>query len=133
MIPWLFVIGQASNIDKLGQRFRYGGSPVSTTQLVLFAIGFVVLGVGIWVLSRYLNRNEEEACYCPKRMFQALCRHHQLDRADARLLRGVAQHYQLKHGGRVFLEVQFLTNAQQVSAFASNKRQLQSLIKKLFN
>jgi hypothetical protein len=82
------------------KRVRLDGSDLAIWICIIAGVTLVV-----FVLSKLLSRQERIRRYSsPRGLFRELCKAHGLDRAERRLLMRLANHHQLEHPARMFLE-----------------------------
>ncbi len=101
----LLLLADANRFRSLGNHFRGRRAEVDGGDLLtgLILLGCVVL-VG-YLLSRLLARQERQRSYNkPAALFRQLCKAHQLDRYQRRLLRELAAAQQVEPAARLFLE-----------------------------
>ncbi len=101
---WWTLLAQATRPEELGRRFRGPESQLDWGDavgiLAFVAVAAALLGALHWLL-RY--QGERRRCFHPGRLFQQLCRLHQLDRHQRRLLWQLAQARAPEHPGTVFV------------------------------
>ena len=103
MTPF-WLLADSSVVMHTGDRFRPGGEQFTLAGLAV--LGAVILSVLVlgWMISRVANIRELRGSNHPRELFFELCRAHQLNRAQQRLLERVARHYRLVQPARVFIE-----------------------------
>jgi predicted negative regulator of RcsB-dependent stress response len=94
-------------------------------------VGVVVVVVGV---ASYLafNAMQKKQANSHSGLFNGLCRHHGLDSSSKKLLRSIAQHIQINHPARLFLEPGWLDLKQLGPEFQAQANALKSLRKQLF-
>ena len=109
---WL-VPGQAEQrFHEVKTQLQSSGSDLTATHFIVFAIVAVILGIVAWRIARHVAMRDGRSYYSSKRVFQDLCRLHELDLPSRRLLQRLAKSRQLEHPGRLFLEPSWFEGAE---------------------
>ncbi len=95
------LIGQGGYLH-MGRRFQRGAGGNSGELLVLVLSLVAVVAVAI-LISRYTARRRAPGFFSNSQLFMDLCREHQLDWTDRRLLKQLAVHHEL-NPCQLFLE-----------------------------
>ena len=101
-------------------------------QVIVFCVIAVILGVVLWRVARMVAMRDGRSYISTKRLFQQLCRLHELDWPSRRLLRRLAQARQLKNPARVFLEPTWFEAAEIPAALRPFAPQLAEIRQRLF-
>ena len=91
------LVGQG-RIESLGNRTT-GGNAITMLAVLLT---LAAVGGAIWFAWRRLAASRDEACDCPQRLFQELCRAHGLTWSDRSVLRRLAQRGGLESTAEIF-------------------------------
>ena len=83
-------------------------------------------GVGCWAWAAWRRRTGEQPQRHPKRLFDALCRAHGLDRNQRRSIVQLAEHYQLPQPGILFLQPERFA-AGSLSGFGGSLNEIKAL------
>lgn len=127
------LLGQSSRLESLASGVRYKSSTFDSSDVLL---GFgIVAGVilGISFLYMLMNRSERTRRFnSPKELFRSLCRVHQLDRANRRVLKAMARHQRLTQPARLFLEPERFESVNLSPALRTQLGVVEALQAKLF-
>jgi len=119
--------------ERMGDRFRgpgaadYGISPWALTVVMA-----VVAGLVLYFMRRMRAARREESCYHPRRLFQELCRAHELTRAQQRLARKIARRLNHRHPGAIFLDPAGFTQAFDMPQFLDQHDELRRLEDRIY-
>ena len=117
------LVGQG-RIESLGNRSSGNAITMLAVLLILAAVGGA-----IWFAWRRLAATRDEACDCPQRLFQELCRAHSLTWSDRSVLRRLAQRGGLESTAEIFFRPDLLEAGGGDSPIS---RQIQGLRVRLF-
>lgn len=93
-----------------GFRGRHGQFDWASLGWPLLAVAAV--GVALWMFTRYRHGGNGRRSYnSPRELFRSLCRAHDLDRGQRRLLRKLATQLKLPEPAAIFLRPEHLTEA----------------------
>lgn len=98
------LLADSSVFIHAGDRFRPGGEQFTLASLAVLGAVVLFTLVLAWVLARVATIRELRGTNHPRELFFELCKAHQLNRAQQRLLERVARHNRLVHPARVFIE-----------------------------
>src|SRR4051812_46076106 len=87
---------------------------------------------GVWLLIRYLKERDGDGYRCPRRLFNDLCRAHELDRASRKLLQRLAAAHHLAQPSLVFLDPDRFDTAQLDASWSQETTTLAELREQLF-
>jgi len=97
----------------------------------LFVLG--ALCGALAFVSRYLNRQDKRRLYNnPRALFRALCRAHEMDRSDCRLLLQIAKANEIEQPAALFLDPEILAAARSMPEFRRHHTAIEALSTKLF-
>ena len=119
-------------INDVAERFQTGGTQVSGTQIFVFCIVAVVLGIVLWRVARLVALRDGRSYVSTKRLFRDLCRLHDLDWSSRRLLRRLALARGLNNPAQIFLQPAWLEPAEIPAEFRPFQAQLQEIEQRLF-
>jgi hypothetical protein len=103
-------------------------SGINTTWIII-AVSAIILGVvGYFVFLR-LSKIQANSHFA---LFQGLCRLHNLDATSRKILRNIAQHYQLEKPVQLFIEPAWLEKARSGNVFSQDSKSIDNLRGKLF-
>lgn len=110
-IEWL-LLADRSPFHSMSRNFRGRHAQLDTDDIIMVVLIVVGAALGIWILSRLMQRQDKEKRYHNRRaLFRALCRAHGLSYRQRWLLSQHARRLQLDEPGRLFLEPQHLEPA----------------------
>lgn len=99
------VLTPSDVFDALGSGFRGERAQISTSELVQFLVLVVLVGVGGWVLSRYVAGQETlRRCNHTGKLFRELCRAHGLGWRESWLLAELAKARGCHQASEIFLQ-----------------------------
>lgn len=130
-LGWL-LLAQRSALSGVGDRFSVGGSDVPTSHIVGLVMALIAVGVVLWLVARAGAKREGRGYRSPRRLFRELCRLHDINWHNRRLLRRLARFHKLPHPAQVFLEPAFLDPAKLGTAFRTHRQRLVTLQRQLF-
>lgn len=127
------LIAQMDLFRNLGAGFRGRSAQFGTSDFLTVIAVLAALGIGMYVLSRVLQRQElPQRSNSPRVLFRELCLAHDLDRNSRRFLRQIGRYQRLDHLGRLFLEPERFEPANLSPKLRKNQALLQTLRQKLF-
>jgi hypothetical protein len=89
----------------MGSGFRGSRARMDAGDAVTGLVILVAVILGVFILARLLARQERQRLYySPRALFRSLCKAHQLDRQNRRLLDDLARWQRLTHPAQLFLE-----------------------------
>jgi len=101
---WLALLAQG-RLDDLSSGLRRRGGGYDTGEIMMWVALVVAVIAGIWGLSKLAaQRDSRRPSNSPRRLFAELCRAHELDRRQRKLLRQIVRWQRLAHPARVFLD-----------------------------
>lgn len=117
----------------MGSGFRGKRAQFDFDDLLAWA-GIVVGVVAVlWVLSRLLARQERfRRCSKPWPLFRDLCKAHELNRPQRRLMKQLARHHQLTHPGLLFVEGSRFEPAGLSAELLDRSEELRAIRERLF-
>jgi hypothetical protein len=116
----------ARGVQAKQSRLDVGGM---LTAVLIFCVFFV----GVWLVSRLMSRHDRAISYrSPRSLFRALCRAHQLGRAERQLLRRLAREHRLSQPALVFVEPERFNAEALSSAWRNEQARLRALRERLF-
>jgi hypothetical protein len=89
----------------------------------------IIAVVAAYFAYNYLRKIRANSHYA---LFRGLCRQHELDSNSKRLLRDIAQHYDIDKPVRLFIESSWLDQARSKNAFPADAELIGELRVKLF-
>jgi len=92
------------SIENMSTHFRSGSERAGILPVVILVLILAAAGVGIWLLSRYVNRKYQGGYANPRALFNALCTAHNLDYNGRRVLKRLAKFHGFAQPARIFLE-----------------------------
>lgn len=127
------VFAQSDIFRNLGSGFRGRAAQFHASDLIAVIAVVVAIGVGLYFLSRWMQRNEQpQRTNNPRGLFRELCRAHELDRTTRRLLQQIARHQQLSHAARLFLEPERFEPANLSPDLRARQSEVAALRERLF-
>ncbi len=110
---------------------------IQTARLQWAGWNFVLLAVLIAAtialcLVVAWRRKQGRGAYQPRKLFISLCRAHQLDQAEQRLLALIAKSHELSQPSSIFLRPDLLSAEKLSVQFAAHRAQLESIRTRLF-
>jgi len=133
LIHQSWLIAQSDVFRNLGAGFRGKAAQFNTSDLITVVLVLAVLAVGMYILSRVLQRQElPQRSNSPRVLFRELCLAHDLDRGSRGLLRQIGRYQRLDHLGRLFLEPERFDSANLSPKLRQKQALLQALRQKLF-
>ncbi len=115
----------------MGERFRQGSGIDFHQVVLLLALLAVVVGV-IWLLSRHIQRKEAAGYNQPRALFRELCRAHELDWSDRRLLLQVAHLQRITNPTWLFVQPELWNVDRLEGGLESQRARVAALRDKLF-
>ena len=101
---WI-VATSSSTWQQLGGGLRGRRAKVDASDMLTLATVIVCAAVGIWLLSRWMSRNDTTRTYnSPRALFRDLSKAHGLDFSSRRLLMRLSRWQRLAQPARLFLE-----------------------------
>lgn len=129
----LDLFASASRLESMGGRFRKGSKSFDIGDLLVWAMVLAVIGLLIWLLVRYKERQDgPDRTNSPRRLFGELCRVHSLKFKDRWLLRRVARWQRLSQPAKLFLEPERFDTANLSIRLRSKHARLEKLREQLF-
>ncbi|MDP6446882.1 MAG: hypothetical protein QGG36_31210 [Pirellulaceae bacterium] len=122
------LLGQHYN--HLGERFR-SGARVDVAAIIFMMIVLAAVAVIAWVCIHLFNARERVRCNHPGRLFNELCRAHEISLADRRLLKQLALRNQLDHPGMLFVQPGCFDIGESTGTCAISRR-VEALKQKIF-
>lgn len=133
LVTNLGLLAQMSRWQRLGDGLRSSRSRIELADLLPYAIGAAVIGLGIWGAMQWIKRNDTSLpCDDPWKLFRELCHAHGLDGSSQRLLRKLAETRQLQQPAEVFLTPSVFDTSKLPPALQSQSQQLRNLRARLF-
>jgi hypothetical protein len=133
-LPWSgTLLAQIDKWQEMGRDFRSDRPKFDPT--ILFACFGILLAIicAIWFLSRILTRQEGRRLFnSPRQLFRGLCRAHELNGADRRLLMQIARFENIPQPASLFLQPESFDSAARRPQFKEQAPQLRQLRGRLF-
>jgi len=127
------LLGQIDKWEEMGRDFRTDHTKLDPTLITASIVTLLVVIVFLWGLTRLFNRQEGRRLYnSPKQLFRSLCRAHELDRAQCRLLLQIARTQNVAQPASLFLEPERLDSAVRQPQFKGQEDSLRQLRARLF-
>ncbi|WP_145055351.1 hypothetical protein [Lignipirellula cremea] len=127
----IFPLLADGRIDELGGHIRQGAS-FNLFHLGVLAIAMAGLGIGIWIISRWVNRGQDGGYRNPRAIFRELCSAHELDYSSRRLLKSLARAQNLDNAAYVFLQPDRFDPRLLPPRLASQRDRLQTIRDRIF-
>jgi len=118
----------------MGRQFRSKRGGLDEGELLAIGLTVLMVGIGGWLLSRWLARQEagKRRSHSRRQLFRTLCAAHELSGHDRRLLRQLARAHRLRDPARVFLEPQRYDPKVLSPALEAKQHELNQLRGRLF-
>ncbi|UUO08212.1 hypothetical protein M4951_07800 [Blastopirellula sp. J2-11] len=134
-IPWraLALLAQEqASFRNLGDRFRADSASIDISQLSLLAAFVLFAVIGLWYLQKRLSATGDEGTDSPRRLFQDLCRIHELSRDESKLLSQVPRQLELADPASLFADPTHLVVAVRAAEDDALRHRLEHLGVRLF-
>lgn len=133
MFHQFLLLAERSPFRDMGSGFRDRREHFDPLELLPWLLVFAVVLAALVVVSRYLNTKDNRRLYNnPTALFRALCRAHELTRADERLLWQVVRFLELEQPAAVFLDPDRFAEAISDQDFRRHQEALEVLAARLF-
>jgi hypothetical protein len=126
------LLAEASSWQDMGRRFREGGNNFDLSELLLLAGGLGMVFVLLWLLSRFLQRDQRQPYRSSAALFRQLCRAHRLSWRQRSLLWNLAKAHELAEPAAVFLSDECFTAARLSPKLEKREAEIAALRAKLF-
>lgn len=124
---------QVNRYDAMGSKFRAHDGGVLADYGVWIVLALVLLAVILAVVMHRMKQREGTPFRNPRRLWADLCRLHQLDMSQRRLLKKLAQTQKLDNRAVVFVQPGYFRRDKLDPTLAANAAQVDALRKKLFD
>ncbi len=92
----------------------------------LVGLALLLRGVSMW------RRRLGQGAYQPRKLFAALCRAHELDQAQQRLLALIAKSHHLPQPALIFVRPDLLSSEKLSTQFAAHRAQVETVRDRIF-
>jgi hypothetical protein len=132
-VIFLPLLAQMDKWREMGRNFQ-SDRPTHSPALVVACLSVLaVVVVSLWLLVRLMNRQEgRRLSNDPRQLFRSLCRAHQLNRADRRLVAQIGRLRQLAQPASLFLEPDQFDAAAELPALHGQEAAIKRLRNRLF-
>jgi len=124
---------QVNRYRAMGSRFRTSANSDWTTTIGWLVAFAIVAGVIVAIVVSRLRQREGVPFHNPRRLFNDLCRLHDLDRTQRHLLRQLASMHSVKNPAELFIEPAYFQNIANDSKLAAQRDQFEQLRQRLFD
>ncbi len=126
------LLAQSASWQDMGRRFREGGSTLDSTELLVLVAFLVGLFALLWLISRFLLRDQRQPYHNSAGLFRQLCRAHRLSWRRRSLLWKLARAHELAEPAAIFLAAERFTTAHLPPKLGKRGAEIASLHAKLF-
>lgn len=127
------LLAETANFDAMGARFRSTNDGNAGAYLWGAAILLLVIGVTTVFIVRHLKQREGQTFCNTRRLFLDLCRLHELNAGQRRLLRRLAQAHGLTDAARLFVEPAYFRTAGLATELRADPETIAALSRRLFH
>jgi hypothetical protein len=128
----LLLLADRNIYRDLGSGFRAKRETFQYSDLIAWIIVATLVIAALIFLARVIARREKQIFSSPRALFRELCKAHNLDLANRRLLRRIARAAGLRQPARLFLEPQRFEPTTLPQALRSQWPAIEALRAKLF-
>ena len=123
-------LAQMRNWRRLGDGLHRRGSRLDMEELLPYAIGLALIGLGIWGAAAWKKRNDASIpCDDPSKLFRELCNLHGIKGSNRRLLKRLAGAWKMEQPADIFVTPKAFELAQlpEISQSTFKQKQLRDL------
>lgn len=128
----IFAADAQVDFTAMGEHFRADNAKINIPHMIILALAVLVISSLIWALSRWQSDNESRKGESPQRLFDDLCKQHDLTSNNAKLLRKISRELQLPNPASLFVDPSLLISAGQLEKFQETQQQLTKVGEELF-
>jgi hypothetical protein len=128
----MFPLAQGRLVD-MGNQFRTGRSALDSQQWPVFLLALTLLILAVAAVSRYFNARESRGYSSCRGLYRELCRAHDVNWRERRLMSAVARRLGLPHPVFLFTDPQQLEPAKLPVALHRRQVELAALSQRLFH
>jgi len=99
-----YLIAWQGSIENMSSHFRDGAARPGLLPVAILVVVLLILGVAVWLFSRWMNQRHQGGYNSPRAMFNELCGAHDLDYNSRRVLKRLAKFHGFSQPARIFLE-----------------------------
>ena len=126
------ILAQGNRLEQMGRGMRASRERVLLTDLWPLGLALLVIIMGATVYNAWKQRNDfREKCNDPKKLFRELCKIHELNASQRRLLCSLAEACEFDQPAQVFL-MPSVFHCNVPAKLAGKADQLQQLRTQLF-
>ncbi len=130
----LFAVDFESFFKGLGSEFRGRNARLGWQDGAIVLGIIAVVAVAVFALSKYLQKQERgERIFHPWKLFNELCRAHNIDFKGRLALRQLAKSLELDHPVKLFLDQTILDRGVKLPAMAKCRERLEQIQLRLFD
>lgn len=123
---------QQASFRNLGDRFRAENVSIDYGQLLLLAAFILFAVLGLWYFQKWTTTKGDEGTDSPRRLFNDLCRVHELNRHERKFLWQVPRQLELECPASLFADPTHLVRAVRRADNDEARHQLENLGVRLF-
>ncbi|PQO29997.1 hypothetical protein [Blastopirellula marina] len=116
----------------MGEHFRADNQSINIPHMIVLALAVLVVSSLIWALTRWQEDDAEKSTENPQRLFDDLCKQHDLGGTATKLLRKVSRELQLANPASLFVDPGLLASAGQLEKFQETGTELTKVGEELF-
>ncbi len=131
--PAFSLLAQNARLNGLSNRFSSGGTEASVTTLLILLGVLVAGGLAFWMIAQVMAQREGQSFDSPRRLFNDLCKIHQLDWRQRFRLRRLARARRLMTPSQLFLDPAFFNRDKLDERWEPHAVQLAELQQRIFH
>lgn len=128
----IFAADGPADFTAMGEHFRADNASINISHMIVLALAVLIVSSLIWALTRWQEDHSERSSENPQRLFNDLCKQHDLESTATKLLRKVSRELQLANPASLFVDPGLLASAGHLEKFQEAGTELTKVGEELF-